>query len=309
MEERKPLGERKPSAKLEKILKPLEIEASKYFTNPTKENKISSINKYKEMLNIIFKYQEIESRPIHKGLPYHNLGVIFFSEKKHNDALKNYILAYIEDALNFPSGSEDFADTYPAYYNLNNVFVFSSDILNKIKQIAKKYKDIGKKIYNPENIFAELNLPTNLLVLTNVNKLVFIGGDYLVNSENITIIKKYVEKFDYTPMIAFYVFQNPNDPSKSILPDDRIYEESIKLLKRCKYAIFTVCHGGGHYFEISKCNDFKIDPLLLIHKFLGEGDKLEKISGMVRTIGFDIQQYTDPFTELKKIIRDYLPRI
>ena len=82
MEGGKPLEERKPSGKLEKRLKELELEASQYFKNATEQNKKRSLDKYQEMLDEIYKAQKEEKRPIHKGLPYHNTGVIKFTEKK-----------------------------------------------------------------------------------------------------------------------------------------------------------------------------------------------------------------------------------
>jgi len=311
MEGRKPLEERKPLVKLEKRLKELELEATQYFRSPTEQNKKRSLDNYQVMLDEIYTAQKEEKRPIHKGLPYHNMGIIRFTEKKIEEALKLYLLAYIEDTLNFPVNYEDISNLYPAYYNLHNVFDFSRDILTEIKNIANKYKKTEKRIFNPEEIFEELKLPSSLVILTNNKKLVFIGGDYIINSENIAIVEEHVRDLGFIPIIAHYVFRNPDKPEELLLPKERTYEESLNLLGRCKHAIFSVVHGSGHFFEIAKCidDDYEIDyPLLLVHTFRGEKDKSEKISWMVRSIGFGITEYTDPFDQLKNKIRDYLYR-
>lgn len=307
----KPLAERKPSGKLEERLKRLELEAAQYFKNPTEKNKKRSFEKYQEMLDEIDKAQKGEKRPIHKGLPYHNMGVIKFTEKKIEEALRLYLLAYIEDTLNFPANDEGTADTYPAFYNLHNVFDFSNDKLNEIKNIVHRYKKTEIKIFHPEEIFKELELPPSLVLLTNKEKLVFIGGEYLIHSENITLVERYVKDLNFIPVIAYYVFRNPENPEELLIQPEQTYEKSLNLLGRCKHAIFSVAHGGGHFFEIAKCKDGDIDidyPLLLVHTFREEKNKSKKISWMVNTIGFDITEYTDPFDQLKNIIRDYLHR-
>ena len=71
-------------------------------------------------------------------------------------------------------------------------------------------------------------------------------------------------------------------------------------------AIFSIVHGGGHYFEIDRCKDYNIDPLLIVHRFRNEMNKSDKLSGMITSIGYSIVEYSDPFDELITIVKSYI---
>lgn len=293
---------RNPSEELQKILNDLEAKA---VENISFGNLEESFRYYNQMLNEIFKSQEQEKKSIHKGLPLHMMGVILLFQKKDNESLMYHLLAYVEDTLTAPEGQEKNADTAPAYKNLVNVFTFDLEILEKIKKISQFKKSKKIDVSDPENILFELKLEEDNLLQYKIKlpgfleKRVFIGGDYLINSENITILEKYVGILNFNPIIPHYI----RPPG---LPPNYEYDFSIHCLKNCKQAIFTVVHGGGHFFEIQKCIDFKIQPLLIVHKFRDEKKKRDKLSGMVTSMGLSIIEYSDPFEELKKIVKDYL---
>lgn len=296
---------REPTEELQKLLDRIELEAAKNFQLGELQ---VSYRYYQEMLEKILETQKKEKRPIHKGLPFHMIGVIFLLQKKENEALKYFLLAYIEDTLKPLPGEEKQADTAPAYSNIVNIFAFDFRILQRIKSISKEKKEKKIDVYDPKDILDELQLDINNLLSYKVadfpgfrEKRVFIGGDYLVNSENIHILEKYVSDLSFYPIIPYYI-QPPN------LPPNYEYQFSLRCLKNCKYAIFSVVHGGGHYFEIDRCKDrdYNIEPLLLVHKFRGESNKIAKLSGMITSIGFSIVEYSDPFSELKLTVKKYL---
>lgn len=231
--------------------------------------------------------------------------MIFLFQKKENESLKHHLLAYIEDTLDAPEGEENTADTASAYKNLVNVFAFSFELLEKIKYISRTKKSEKIDVNDPSKILNELKLDNSNLLQYKVDlpgfleKRVFIGGDYLINSENITILEKYVSNLGFQPIIPHYIHP-PN------LPSNYEYDFSICCLRNCKYAIFSVVHGGGHYFEIDRCKDLKITPLLIIHRFRDEINKRHRLSGMVTSMGFSIYEYSDPFEELSSIVKKYL---
>ncbi len=114
-------------------------------------------------------------------------------------------------------------------------------------------------------------------------------------------LEKYVSDVGFYPIIPHYI----HPPS---LPPNYEYYFSLLCLRNCKYAIFSVVHGGGHYFEIDRCKDkdYQIEPLLIVHRFRDEKNKIDKLSGMITSIGYSIVEYSGPFEELKLIIKKYL---
>jgi len=294
---------RKPTEEHQKVLDSIELKAVESFQSG---NLQKSHEHYQEMLDSIFEAQQKENRAIHKGLPLHMMGVIHLLQKEENQALKYFLLAYVEDTLTAPLNKEEQADTAPAYHNIINVLAFDFQILEKIKNISKDKKKKKIEIYHPEVILKELGLNVNNLLRYKVvdfpsfkEKRVFIGGDYLVNSENIHILEKYVLDVGFYPIIPYYIQK---------VPEDAIYDFSLLCLRNCKYAIFSVIHGGGHYFEIDKCKDkeYGIEPLLLVHRFRDEYNKTDKLSGMITSIGYSIVEYSDPFEELRLKVKKYL---
>lgn len=292
------MNDREPDAELVNLSNELEMQAVEYL----KVNELQkSYTLYERMLKEILKAQEKQNRPIHKGLPYHMMGVLYKIQNEDNTAIQYYLLAYIEDTLYEKLGEEYKADYKAAYYNIRG-FAFDHTILNKIKSFSKDKKEKEIIVFTPKEIFDELELEKDkLLKYTTPDKLVFIGGDYFVNSENITIVEKHVKSLGFIPIIPYYLSQF------IMMPKNMDFQFSISWLLRCKKAIFSVVHGGGHYFEIMEFYNNKKNPLLIIHKFLGEVDKAEKLSGMVKTLGInDIREYTDPNQELRDIIKKYL---
>jgi len=55
---------------------------------------------FSEQYKLLFDAQDQEKPPIHKGLPLHNRGLALFHQGKQEDAIRNFLLAYIEDTLN-----------------------------------------------------------------------------------------------------------------------------------------------------------------------------------------------------------------
>lgn len=292
------MNDREPDEELVNLSNELEMQAVEYL----KVNELQkSYTLYERMLKEIFKAQEKQNRPIHKGLPYHMMGVLHKIRNEDNTAIQYYLLAYIEDTLYEKLGEEDKADYNPAYYNIRG-FAFDHKILNKIKSFSKDKKEKEIIVFTPKEIFDELELEKDkLLKYTTPDKLVFIGGDYFINSENITIIEKHVKSLGSIPIIPYYLSQSIR------MPKNMDFQFSISWLHKCKKAIFSVVHGGGHYFEIMEFYNRGYNPLLIVHKFIGEKEKVEKLSGMIKTLGIkDIEEYTDPEQELKKIINNYL---
>lgn len=65
-------------------------------------------NFYRDMLGKFFKQQAMDGERYHKGLPYHNLAVALGGQGKLRESAKNFVLAYIEDALSLGEGADNF---------------------------------------------------------------------------------------------------------------------------------------------------------------------------------------------------------
>lgn len=297
------MNNREPNEDLLDLSNKLEIQAIEHL----KLNQLNeSYRLYEKILGKIREVQEKEKRPIHKGLPLHMMGFILRVQGKDDESLYLFMLAYIEDFLNEPTEKEYLADYKPAFFNIAFGSAFDIKIIKKIKEYLRKKKKEKIDVFEPEEILKELGYnKEDLPKYRNLDIRVFVGGDYLINSENITLVERHVRDLGHLPVIPYYLSRDPNT-LKKIIPDNVDYDFSLRLLKGCSKAIFSIAHGGGHFCEITKCKDWNKKPLLILHEFIGEKDKDKKLSGMITSIGFPIKFYNDPFEELKQLIKDYL---
>ena len=108
------------------------------------------------MLETVIKRQESEKRRIHKGSYFHNIGFSLVLQNRLLDALRNFLLAYIEDSINTSINQEARADTAPAARVLKRGFLLRTHIMETIKEIVISKKQNQEIILNPEDVLAEL---------------------------------------------------------------------------------------------------------------------------------------------------------
>ena len=103
---------------------------------------------FRRQLALIFKWQEKENRPIHKGTPLHMIGICLLYREKTDEALRFFLLAYIEDTLNVGFELEGEADLAPASMMLRSAFQIDVDFLKTIKEYVarlKRERELGSR--------------------------------------------------------------------------------------------------------------------------------------------------------------------
>lgn len=108
---------------------------------------------FQEALKVVNKLQQNEKRRIHKGPLFCNIGLSQILQRAPlMDALRNLLLAYIEDCLNSENGSEDTADTMNAARVLKKGFAVNDQNLNKIKDAVRVKKRAEEVVLDPEDL-------------------------------------------------------------------------------------------------------------------------------------------------------------
>jgi len=269
---------------------------------------------YEEDLNMRIRIQEEEDRPVHKGAPLHMMGLILLFEGKAEDALRHFILAYIEDTLNVDFGHEHDADHAPAARVLRDFFRIDLSLLAEIKRTVYEKKQAGlwRHLRDPMEILKEVagKLGINLQKLLSLcksipslpkktpvgfpgpwEKRVFIGGNYPAHMPILLKIKEFVLRLGYEPIIV----------DEIDIPKDLIHHHSLMYLHTCKFAIFEVTSPGGQLMEVERAKDYDIKPLLLCTE-----SAATTVTSMIQTAGLVLRTYSDIDRDLFSIIRDYL---
>lgn len=275
----------------------------------------NAVGIFQKIYDLLLKTQKEEDRPIHKGLPLHNLGIALFYLKKLDEALYNILLAYVEDTLNVDYDFEDEADRAPAATALRDVFYFNLRILREIKTISSEIKKSGKwdKVRDPENILIEAakrlkfdpkkltkeckHLPTIGKPLIGFpqprEKRVFIGTNYDKNPAVIPVIKEAVVSKNYIPIVAADYGINP----------DTTHDDCLVLMHTCKYAIFDITSPGGQLMELERAHDYKVE-VLLVRQSMDPANL--RIPPMIKSLGYNVEGYRD-YRDLRDIVRKFLP--
>jgi histone H3/H4 len=98
-------------------------------------------NIYNLLLTKIYAIQDESNIRIHKGAHYYNIGLADILQNKLQEALKNDILAYIEDVFTARTNYENDADIKPAAKVLKNGFNFEIINFEIIKNLARNNKE------------------------------------------------------------------------------------------------------------------------------------------------------------------------
>ena len=134
---------------MKELIKGQEFEASRLLA-------LENYDKAEKLYNLIIfeinERQNVEKRRIHQGAPLHMKGISLFFQNKYNEALLNFILAYITDTVNQPLGQELNADGAPAYHVLKNFFGIRDDIFNIIKKQSQIIYTNRNLSFNPNII-------------------------------------------------------------------------------------------------------------------------------------------------------------
>lgn len=262
-----------------------------------------------DLYNKMLAWQQKYGQRFHKGYPIHNIGYILYRQNKTEDALKYFILAYIEDLLSAERAEE--ADATPAGQTLLQGYKYSPESLELLKQKVTELKNEGRIPLQPEQVIHELeesktdykDLQAKITVEPRSRRFtifdsqwetrVFIGGS---GDATINYMRDIVEKIgDYDPVVAVDF-----DMPKAMT----IYHKCLVLLHSCKYAIFDLSIPGGQIIEIERAPDYGVKTLAV-----WQADKERSITQVLKSCLGDRQikykSYTG-FPELEGIFREFL---
>ena len=279
---------------------------------------------YAKIYEVLSKQQEETKKRVHKGAPLHMMGVSLLFQEDLANAVRYFLLAYIEDTLSVGIVEEDLADRAPAGRMLADIFRIDAYLLGFIKEIARDIKIEGRDelITDPEEILKnalglrEKRLPglpkaTTLLGLCSARpkppskqsinripggweKRVFVGGNY-DHMATLVEIKEIVLSLGYEPIVAFDYG----------IPEDKIHHHDLMLLHNCKYAIFDVSQSDGHLMEIERTRDYDVKTLLVYSARDEKRQPPGSMSTMIKTLGIQMSGYLNS-NELMQLISRFL---
>lgn len=263
---------------------------------------------YKNMLD----WQKTNNQRYHKGYPIHNIGYALHLQNANKEALKYFILAYIEDL--FSADRLEEAYTTPAGQTLLLGYKYSIELLELLKEEVTELKNQGKVPFDPEEVLNILNKEKkdykdiqgkidvrikehSVREFPNIesewNKRVFIGGS---GAAIINQIRDIVDELDNYDPIVVIEFNKPDDIT--------IYQKCLTLLHSCKYAIFDLSMPGGQIIEIERAPEYGVKTLAIC-----QADKDHNITEVLKSClkdrNIEYLTYTE-FSELEDIFRDFL---
>ncbi len=266
---------------------------------------------FQQIYDMLLEEQPAGAR-YHKGYPLHQIAMTFLLAGKSPDALRYFILAYIEDLLLQKEGEEDKADKMPASKNLRGVYKVTESPLGQLKDIVRRRKKMEELVRDPDIIFDELARgrpvpevakPTETPDVSEEkrkpgkfesdwDKRVFVGGSYLKHYSEISQIKMVCKELGYDPVVAFE-FETP---------PDKVHHHALMLLHECSRAIFEVTEHVGQLMEIERLRDYEVKPLVVCQANAPLSQMLEELS---KSQHYEVKRYSDS-PELEKLVRDFL---
>lgn len=217
-----------------------------------------ALNIYTLMRDLMLDWQEKHKERIHKGVPYHMIGLTlsYMGEKK---ALWEFLYAFTEDVITEKLGIKPVSEERMAYLVLTKHWSVPEETLASLKERLQSFEEVPLQ---PEKTLKEAleDLSLNIESIAKFpppeersikkyrdlddvpgpySKRVFLGGNY----DNMVLIRK-VEKIirdcDFEPVVAIDFSVRP----------DQIYTFDRKLVELCPQAVFEVTMGDGHLIEI-----------------------------------------------------------
>lgn len=296
----------------EELQKELDDLARKYSICIHTQEYDSALNIITDLRNKMLAWQQEYGQRFHKGYPIHNIGYTLHLQNKHEEAIKYFVLAYIEDLLSADRPEE--ADATPAGQTLLLGYKLSPELLKPLKRTVIELKKQGRIPLKPEEVIQELQkLKPDFeediedktvkpkerrrrkftIFDSDWETRVFIGGsvDAIINQMRDT-----VEKIGgYDPVVATD-FNMPRGMT--------VYHKCLALLHSCKYAIFDLSIQGGQLIEIERAPDYGVKTLVVWSR-----DKEQHITEVLKSClkvrGIEYRSYTE-FPELEGIFREFL---
>jgi hypothetical protein len=269
---------------------------------------------YEKMLHWQSKYRQ----RFHKGYPIHNIGYTLYRKNKVEDALKYFILAYIEDLISAESENE--ADSTPAGRMLIEGYGLDPNLLSVLKQKVQKLKKQNNIPLTPEEVLQEKeaerayesykDVGTRFILVetqeeqrrpfakfeSDWEKRVFVGGSFgLYNT--LDHIARIVRRLGFDPIVSLN-FLTPQGVET--------HQKCLTLLHCCKYAIFDLSEQAGQLMELERVKDYDIKALVIWPK-----NKEHAVTQMLKTLspskGIEYKSYVTN-EDIDKVVQEFLSK-
>jgi hypothetical protein len=279
-----------------------------------------AVELYQQAYDLLLGLQFQLERGIHKGTILYNLGIAVLGRRQRfasRQALRNILLAYVEDTLGTPFDSEEDADRAPAGRFLIDGFIIQLRFLRDVKAAVREIKTNTTNwlhAYDPNDILRQISRgfqtnyqrildlcqrrnvtlgPAPLLFPQPPEQRVFLGLNYDTSAHLIPDMRLAVIQRRLTPVLMRDV----------IVPaGGNVHSVSLLLLHTCGWAVFDITHPAGQFMEIERARDYGIRVLLVRSEPIGHPPS---ISAMIRSLGYQIETYRD-MAHLRQLIIDFL---
>lgn len=268
-------------------------------------------------LQLLVEAQTNLGRGVHKGAVLYQLGVASLGTDNPREALRNILLAYVEDTLGTPIDFEDDADRTPAGRALFDGFVIQLRLLREIKCVSRGIKEtvvswqhamdplpilekalsqVGSTLSNALLLCQRQNLtigPAPLGFPQPRDRRVFLGTNYDTHPHVIPEMRLATLNRNYVPVAARDVVVPPNA---------NVHDVSLLLLHTCTRAIFDVTQPAGQFMEIERARDYGVNVLLVRTDPVSHPPH---VSQMICSLGYPLQAYRD-MAELRQRVANFL---
>lgn len=301
------------------LQKELDDAARKYSICIHTQEYDTALNIITDLYNRMLAWQQEYAQRFHKGYPIHNIGYTLHLQNKHEEAIRYFVLAYIEDLLSADPSREDEADSTPAGQTLLLGYKLSPELLKPLKRTVIELKKQGRTPLKPEEGVQELEKlkpdfeediedkkvkpkerPKRKFTIfsTEWGKRVFIGGSGRQPAAIEAMIDS-VEKLGYDAVVAID-FDMPHEME--------VYHKCLTLLHCCKYAIFDLSEHAGQLLEIERTPDYGVKTLAIWPKSREETIS-QILKSCLKTRGIEWASYSDnKYEELEVIFRNWFSR-
>jgi len=272
----------------------------------------NALKGFRSIYKLLLDRQPQDSR-YHKGYPLHQIGITLFLSGNQTEALKYFVLAFIEDLLSKEEGQENKADEEPAARMLRGAYGVPETSFVSFKKIVQEKKKIRQIVHDPNTVYDEVakgKAPKNVVQPEEENpsigqesrqpgqfnsvweRRVFLGGNYNYHLPELKRIKTVCLDKNYDPILAME-FKTPSG---------KIHHHSLMLLHECSKAIFEVSEGAGQLMEIERLRDYEIKPLIVCKP---EAHLTRMLEELVSAQDHKIKRYSNE-QELVMLVEAYL---
>jgi hypothetical protein len=276
---------------------------------------------FARLYELLDDHQERYGRPIHKGMPLYHLGVALLNLGEPDDAVRTFLLAYVEDTLNVNHTFEDDADRERAARMLKHILIFDRKVMTEIKNQAAAVKKEGRwsAVTDPQTILDAALSTMNLDAADLINhcrcvpppgksllgfpepkdQRVFVGTDYRKNPSMVTTAKAAIRSRELVPVVAIDYG----------LGDETLHDDILLLLHTCGHAVIDISSLSGQVIEIERARDYNVN-VLLVMQAIDCVNHPPKTSAMIQSLsqscGYPLRCY-ESHAELYRIIQQFLP--